>query len=147
MANNNNINNNNNNLYFFIEEQDVNNTTNEEIQKMLLEFNESDDDFSDFKKNYPNLSYYTYDDDDIENLKLFYEKEYKVKDLLRICEYYKIDKEIKSLKCKKQEIITAIIMFETMDENQKIVSNRRHMWELMEHLLADSYMRQYVIWN
>jgi hypothetical protein len=82
-----------------------------------------------------------------ENAELIYDMYYKVKDLLKICRYYGIEKNIKSAKCKKQDIITSIIFFEQSPENYEIVQRRHRMWDLITELLNDPMMKQYVIWN
>ena len=77
----------------------------------------------------------------------YYDKEYTVKDLMKICEYYNIDKDIKSSKCKKNDIISTIILFEGLAENQNIVYKRHQMWAYIEALSKDSNMRKYILWN
>jgi hypothetical protein len=56
---------------------------------------------------------------DFDNDELFYEQEYTVKELLKICSYYGLDKDIRSSKCKKQDIISTIvyILFNTNGKN------------------------------
>jgi hypothetical protein len=141
---------NSNNLSFLIEEDNQNNSNEEDLQKMLMEFNNMDDEYYFFQENIDSnqqeLSYYIKKNQLKDCMEFFYE-EYKVKDLLKICEYYNIDKDIKQLKCKKTEIISTIIMFEGLPENKIVVENRHRMWAYMEELLKDSYMRKYLFWN
>ena len=82
-----------------------------------------------------------YGDDD-----LYYNQEYNVKELLKICQYYGIDKNIKSSKCKKQDIISTIIYFESLPENYAIVQKRNIMWAYMNELINDQKMKKYLIW-
>lgn len=82
-----------------------------------------------------------------DNDTLYYENEYTVKDLIKICEYYKIDKQVKSEKNKKVGIISAIIFFESLAENQHIVIKRHQMWAYIDALSKDENMRKYIIWN
>jgi hypothetical protein len=93
------------------------------------------------------LSYYKkkelYGEDDYS----YYENEYTVKDLMKICEYYKISKNIKTSKCKKPDIISTIILFESLAENQNVVYKRHQMWAYIEALSKDSIMRKYILWN
>jgi hypothetical protein len=77
---------------------------------------------------------------------LYYNQEYNVKDLLKICQYYGIDKNIKSSKCKKQDIISTIIYFESLPENYAIVQKRNLMWAYMNELVNDQKMKKYLIW-
>ena len=92
------------------------------------------------------LIYYTeknfYGDDE-----LFYTHEYTVKELMRICNYYGIDKNIKISKCKKPDIISTIVFFESLSENFEITQQRHKMWACIKELLNDSKMKKYVIWN
>lgn len=93
------------------------------------------------------LPYYTikyqYHGDDF----FFYDNQYTVKGLMKICEYYKIDKNVKSSKCKKQDIIDTIILFESLDENQEIVFKRHQMWAYMDFISKDKSMRKYIYWD
>jgi tRNA(Ile)-lysidine synthase TilS/MesJ len=145
------MNNLNDNITFFLEEkiEDSQNTNDNEIQKMLNEFEE--DDFEEYmptNNDYSNndLMYFSdkefYGDDE-----LYYNQEYTIKDLLRICEYYGIDKDIKSSKCKKQDIISTIIFFESLPENFEIVQKRHKMWAYILELTNDPKMKKYIIWK
>ena len=67
-----------------------------------------------------------------------------VKELLKICSYYGIDKSIK--KYKKQDIIATIFYFESLPENNHIVQKRYLMWKNIYELLNDPIMKKYVIW-
>ena len=78
---------------------------------------------------------------------LYYNQEYNVKDLLKICQYYGIDKDIKSSKCKKQDIISTIVFFESLPENSEISQQRHKMWAYIKELMNDSKMKKYVIWS
>jgi hypothetical protein len=139
------MNNFNGNITFFLEETTSNNSNDFEIQKMLSEFDEEyipiiNDDAN------SSLVYYTkknfYGDDE-----LYYNQEYNVKDLLKICQYYGIDKDIKSSKCKKQDIISTIVFFESLPENSEIAQQRHKMWAYIKELMNDSKMKKYVIWS
>ena len=67
-----------------------------------------------------------------------------VKELLKICSYYGIDKNIK--KYKKPYIIDTIFYFESLPENNNIVQKRYLMWKNIYELLNDPIMKKYVIW-
>jgi hypothetical protein len=69
-----------------------------------------------------------------------------VKSLLKICDYYNIEKDIKVTKCKKQDIIASILVFESLPDNAEIVQQRYKLWSCMEMLLNDNKMKKYVIW-
>jgi hypothetical protein len=139
------MNNFNGNITFFLEETTSNNSNDFEIQKMLSEFDEEYIPIINEDTN-SSLVYYIdknfYGDDE-----LYYNQEYNVKDLLKICQYYGIDKDIKSSKCKKQDIISTIVFFESLPENSEIVQQRHKMWAYIKELMNDSKMKKYVIWS
>ena len=66
---------------------------------------------------------------------------------MKICCYYGLDKNIKSSKCKKQDIIATIVFFEGQNENAEIVYKRHNMWAYMTELMTDQKMRAYLIWS
>ena len=68
-----------------------------------------------------------------------------VKDLLKICNYYGLDKGVKLSKCKKQDIIDTIIYFENLPENAQIFQKRKRMWECMAEIMDDPKMKHYVL--
>lgn len=76
-----------------------------------------------------------------------YLEEYTVKELLKICSYYGIEKNIKSAKCKKQDIICNLVYFESLPENAETVQKRHEAWNCISVLLNDSKMKKYVLWN
>jgi len=76
----------------------------------------------------------------------FYNDICTVKELWKICQYYGIDKELKTAKCKKSDIIEAIILFEQLPENYEIVYQRNKMWACLKELLAEPKMSKYIIW-
>ena len=78
---------------------------------------------------------------DIKN----YDLNYTVKQLMQICEYYNLSKDIKTNKLKKQDIIEQIIMFENNYDNYDIVLKRKEMWYYMNELKNDKNMKKIVI--
>lgn len=81
------------------------------------------------------------------NEELYYDQEYTVKDLMKICQYYDISKNIKASKCKKQDIIATIVYFESCIENYDIVQQRHKMWSHINDLMGDPKMRCYLLWS
>ena len=75
-----------------------------------------------------------------------YEINFNVKQLLLICEYYGISKDIRVNKLKKQDIIEQIILFEKNMENIEITIKRKEMWYYMSELKNDKMMKKFVIW-
>ena len=80
------------------------------------------------------------------NEELYYDEEYTIKDLMKICQYYGIAKNIKASKCKKSDIISTIIYFENSAENIEIINNRHKMWAYMTELLKDPKMKCFLLW-
>ena len=144
-----------NNINFLLEEKTNNDNNNEEdIKKMMDELNEElqitefeplsfigNDDFDELDMNYF-ASKAAYGNDE-----LYYEEEYTVKDLLKICAYYGIDKNIRTSKCKKTDIISTLVYFESQAENFELVQKRNRMWAYISELLNDQKMKKFIIWN
>ena len=57
-----------------------------------------------------------------------YKTNYNVKELLLICEYYGMSKELKMNKCNKDEIVFFLVDFENDQLNSNIVTKRRELW-------------------
>jgi hypothetical protein len=136
-----------NNIFFYLEEKsdEVSKDNSDEIEKMLFELENIEDDVEE-----PKLSLYFYKKKTIDekfgiNNTFFYE-DYTIKELLKICNYYDIDKLVKASKCKKQDIISSIVYFESLPENFEKVDRRHLMWSHMTDLMNDTKMKQYIIW-
>jgi len=131
------------NITFFLKEKNDKNTNNDEIQQMMEELNQH--------INASELKHWIINDDIEEELNPFFDgalslyKEYTIKDLLKICNYYGIEKNMKLLKSKKQQIIHALIYFESLPDNFEIVQKRYRMWACITELLNDSKMKKYII--
>jgi hypothetical protein len=146
---------NNYNITFSFEEKDNNNTNEYDIQQMMNELNEDIEVEVEVELDTQNQDFYIQDDElnyfinknIYGNDELFYEQEYTVKDLLKICSYYGIEKDVKSSKCKKQDIISTLVYFESLSENCEIVLKRNRMWAYIRELLNDSKMKKYIFWK
>lgn len=138
----------NENIFFFLEEKTEEKDNLCEIEKMLDEL-ENIEDVQEEKE--PNLPLYFYKkkicDDKFGLNNIFFYEDYTVKQLLRICDYYDIEKNVKMAKYKKQDIISSIVYFESLPENVEIVNNRHKLWSYIVELLHDSKMKKYIIWN
>ena len=143
----------NDNITFFLEEKNDDKNNEEEIKKMMDKLNEEIE-IEEFKPSWTMNDMISNDEAEMEyflhksnygNDELFYEEEYTVKDLLKICSYYGLDKDIRTSKCKKQDIIATIVYFESMPENYEIVQKRNRMWAYITELLHDPKMKKYVI--
>ena len=75
-----------------------------------------------------------------------YNENFTVKELLLICEYYGISKELKSNKCNKEVIINFLVDFESNCMNTQIVLKRQRMWLYINELKNDKFMKKYVLW-
>jgi len=85
-------------------------------------------------------------DDIFTQIKL-YDLNYNIKQLLLICEYYNLLKDIRANKSKKQNIIEQIIFFENNPKNIEIVNKRKELWYYMDELKNDKIMKRFVIWS
>jgi len=144
----------NDNITFFLKEKidkepDIT-QNNIEIQKMLdkFEMSSQEDTFEKYNNDCINndLTYFI-DKFIYSNDETYYNEAYTVKDLLKICKYYSIEKDIKTAKCKKQDIVSTIIYFESLHENAEIVQKRHNMWAYIVELTNDPKMKKYIIWN
>lgn len=77
---------------------------------------------------------------------LNYSLNYTVKELMIICDFYNISKELKSKKANKETIIQAIQIYESDHINYENVAKRHNFWFYMRELKNDKFMRKYVIW-
>lgn len=72
---------------------------------------------------------------------------YSVKELMKICQYYGIDKNLKTLKLKKDDIINCLLCFESMPCNFDLVWKRKEHWNYMNELALHPIMKLYVVWK
>jgi hypothetical protein len=70
-----------------------------------------------------------------------------IKDLLTICEYYGIAKEIRVNKYNKTEIINILTVYERELGNYQCVASRKQLWYYMNELKRDKFMKKFVIWK
>ena len=132
--NNDDDNDNGENVFFSLDETTVE-FNNENIINNLL------DDF-DYTNQINNLT----SEEIMESLSIEYKINYNVKDLLLICEYYGISKELKVNKCNKDEIIFHLVNFENNPLNNIVVLRRQEMWRCITMLKNDKFMKKYVLW-
>ena len=141
----------NNNISFLLEEKDDKNEQEKEefdFSNFVKEMDElTKDDTLVINYNNPELLYYVEKSVFANEDEIYYSEKYTIKDLMKICCYYGIDKNIKSSKCRKQDIISTIVFFEGQLENAEIVYKRHNMWAYMTELIADPKMRGYLLWS
>ena len=117
-----------------------------EIENMLQNFQtDNENNISDISDDMKDLIYFIKKDFYCGNDEYYYNEEYKLKDLMQICKYYGIAGSVKASKCKKQDVVSTIIYFESISENHDIVLNRHKMWAYMTELLEDPKMRCYLL--
>lgn len=75
-----------------------------------------------------------------------YNLNYNIKQLLLICEYYGLLKEIKINKMKKLEVIYFLLDFEENIDNTCVVYKRKQLWYFMNELKNDKFMKKFVLW-
>ena len=133
--------NNNNNMpiSYFIEEIEIN--ENNKVEDLIL-----DDFFVPAERleiNSPKTVLIAEKDDDMFNTHIInYQEQFTVKDLLLICEYYKLN--VKKKGYIKDVIIEVLVSFELDPKNSDMVSKRQTAWFFMNELKNDKFMRSYV---
>ena len=107
-----------NNIQFFLEETNhTNGDNNETIHNLMNEFanlssNTATSNTATSKPPIPNVN--SWFNDTCREIDY---TDYTIKNLLKICNYYGLDKSVKASKCKKQDIIDTLIYFESLPEN------------------------------
>lgn len=69
-----------------------------------------------------------------------------IKELMLICEFYNIAKDLKSKKANKEMIINSIQIYENDPENYEIVAKRHNFWFYIQELKNDKFMKKFVLW-
>ena len=125
--------NNKNNISILLHEEENNEEvkSNFEINNFLNE-NENENDNEDNNNNFHHV--------------LHYHENFTMKELLLICNYYGISKQLKINKCNKDLIVQVLVDFETNYENIDIVSKRKNLWFYMNELKNDKFMKKYLLW-
>jgi hypothetical protein len=121
---------------------DNNNDNDEnELESILNEINNFS--YSDIGNNNENDWYPT---SDLIAKSIDYDTNYNVKQLLTICDYYGLLKEVKINKFKKPELILFLLDFEENMDNSLIVYKRKQLWYFIEELKNDKFMKKYILW-
>lgn len=134
------------NITFVLDDENGINNNESDIHDILKQMNnlEDFDDFGDFG------DFGDLEDIELEDLKIpeiiNYTENYTVKELLLICEYYGIAKELKAKKCNKEIIIEFLVDFESKTANAETVCKRKNMWFYMNELKSDKFMKKYIFW-
>ena len=93
-----------------------------------------------------NMEYIFKDEDNLCTKLIHYDINYTVKQLLLICDYYGIAKDLRITKCNKTDILNTLIIYENNIENLEIVNKRKKMWHYITELKNDKFMKKYVLW-
>jgi uncharacterized protein YjgD (DUF1641 family) len=135
-------------LYSFIDDDDTNNQIHNINNSSNSSNNSNNSNNSNSSNNIKhNLIYYIEKSVFTCEDETYYNEKYTIKELMKICAYYGIDKDIKAAKCRKMDIIVTIVFFEAQPENAEIVSQRNNMWAYMTELATDPKMRKYLLWS
>ena len=120
------------NIFFSVIEEESEDNNEVELTEMLNEI---------YKLDFTNQN-----DDLIIPQIINYREKFTVKELLLICDYYGVAKELKSNKCNKYEIIQFLVIYESNPINSDIVFKRQNMWFFINELKNDKFMKKYVLW-
>ena len=152
----------NNNIFFIVEDNlDTNSDKLADIDKMmdeLIKDDDTNDDFNYYDFDYefdsekttssPSLTLSYFDEKNLYiGVPESYYNAHTIKELMKICQYYDLAKNVKGAKCKKADIVATIVFFEAQLENKEIVNKRNKMWAYMRELIDDTNMKEYIIWN
>jgi hypothetical protein len=107
--------------------------------------NQDNFDVNEFLKDFEKTTK-TYNEDMFFPQLINYSINYTVKDLMLICDYYGIAKDLKSSKCKKETIVNILVDFESNPLNTDIVFRRQNMWFYINELKNDKFMKKFVLW-
>lgn len=120
----------------------------ENISFFIDEYKDENNNVSDFNINeILNSEYIFKDEDNLCVNFIHYDINFTVKQLLLICEYYGISKDLKSNKCNKSDILNTLIIYENNIENLEKVNKRKSLWHYINELKKDKFMKKYVLWN
>jgi hypothetical protein len=75
-----------------------------------------------------------------------YQENFTVKELLIICDYYGLSKELKHIKCNKDQLIEILVSFESDTNNSDITFKRQNLWFYMNELKKDKFMKKFLLW-
>jgi len=103
--------------------------------------------FDEIMSNFENEMFDDYERENIIASQILnYQMNFTIKQLIVICDYYGISKEIKLNKATKIEIINALVYFENNSINEDVVLKRQNLWFYLNELKNDKIMKKYVLW-
>ena len=123
------------------------------LNDLLCEFENKDlnceyipNNYNDYNE-YNNLNNFFYSNDLNFSQTINYDLNYTVKQLLLICDYYGLNKVIKTNRCNKETIINILLDFENNLENTDVVYKRKKLWHYINELKNDKFMKKFIIWD
>jgi hypothetical protein len=125
------------NITFVLEKDKCYDEDHVNIDNLMSEFNEI------------KMSRTTYNEEEMDDMYASitdYDENYTIKQLLQICEYYGLIKEIRTAKGKRMDVISALVMFESNSDNGAKVYRRKQLWYYMNELKNDKFMKKFVFW-
>ena len=133
---------NNENIFINIcQDDNIDNDNNDNLNSLLNKIN----DYTNSTTNINNYLNDWCDETDFLVKKMDYELNYNVKQLMNICDYYGLVKEVRINKFKKEDIIHFLLDFEENPINTLIVYKRKQMWHFMNELKRDPFMKKYIL--
>lgn len=103
--------------------------------------------YDEIMSNFENEMFNDYESENIIASQILnYQMNFTIKQLVVICDYYGISKEIKLNKATKIEIINALVYFENNSINEDVVLKRQNLWFYLNELKNDKIMKKYVLW-
>ena len=76
-------------------------------------------------------------------LEVYYQENFTLKDLHKICDYYEISRR----KLRKDEIVQEIVLYECDPVNSEMVQKRKLLWFYISELKNDKYFKKFVIFD
>jgi hypothetical protein len=86
------------------------------------------------------------EEDEFISRKIDYSINFTVKQLSTICDYYGLLKGMKRNK-NKNELIEALVIFESDPNHSALVFQRRRLWFYLEELKKDAFMKRFIFAN
>ncbi len=133
----------NENITYEFKDENFSNDNLCEIEKLLNDFEQ----INYINNAIDNNNRICIEDDDMYTEMVHYDMNFTVKQLLLICDYYGLMKDVKTNKMKKQDVIEQILLFENNMENYEVVIRRKELWYYLNELKNDKIMKKFVIWN
>jgi hypothetical protein len=122
--------------FFFNEEKDVDLEQDNDYLEILNEIEKINQQIDKKEDNF---------DNDPMIKVLNYQLNYNVKQLLLICDYYSLSKDLRTNKSNKDEIIHVLVIFESDPNNTNIVLKRQTLWFYMSELKNDKFMKKFIM--